>query len=122
MMKKNNFGRIVNIASIWSKITKSGRTVYSMSKSALVGMTRTLAVESAAHNVLVNCVSPGFTMTELTRSTLSDEEIQQLSNQVPMKRFANPGEISKVVMFLCSDMNSYITGENIVVDGGYTNV
>jgi 3-oxoacyl-[acyl-carrier protein] reductase len=121
-MKENSYGRVVNIASIWSKVTKPGRTVYTMSKSALVGMTKTLAVESAADNVLVNCVSPGFTMTELTRSTLKAEEIRQLSNQVPMKRFAEPREISKVVMFLCSDMNTYITGENIIVDGGYTNV
>lgn len=119
-MKKKGGGRIVNIASIWSHKSKPGRALYSTSKTGLVGFTRSIAVEYASSNILVNAVSPGFTLTELTKNSLSKEEISDLSNQIPLKRFAEPNEISKIVLFLCSDMNSYITGQNIVVDGGFT--
>ena len=122
MMKKAGYGRIVNIASIWSVITKSKRSLYTTAKSGLVGMTKTLAIELAPYNILVNAVSPGFTMTELTQSTLSKEEIKEISGQVPINRFAQPEEISKVVIFLASDLNTYITGQNIIVDGGFVNV
>jgi len=118
-MKKNGWGRIVNIASIWSHISKTGRTLYSTSKTGLVGFTRSIAVEYASSNILVNAVSPGFTLTELTKNSLSKEEINDLSNQIPLKRFAKPEEISKTVLFLCSYMNSYITGQNIIIDGGF---
>ena len=119
-MKKQNFGRIVNIASIWSKISKSGRSLYTTSKTGLVGFTRSMAVEYAGDNILVNAISPGFTLTELTERSLSNHEMKALSDEIPMGRFAEPNEIAKVVLFLCSDLNTYITGQNIVVDGGYT--
>jgi len=122
LMKQANYGRIVNIASIWSVITKARRSIYSTTKFGLVGMTKAVAVDIAKYNILVNAVSPGFTMTELTKSTLSENEIQELSSQVPMQRFAQPEEISKVVLFLASDLNTYITGQNIVVDGGFVSV
>ncbi len=119
-MKKRGFGRIVNIASIWSKVSKPGRSLYTMSKTGLVGFTRSLAVEHAAENILVNAVSPGFTRTELTEQSLSPDEIKSLSKQIPAERFAEPNEIAQTVLFLCSEMNTYITGQNIVVDGGFT--
>lgn len=119
LMKQNNYGRLVNIASIWSVVSKPKRSIYSTTKFGLVGMTKAVAAELGAYNVLVNAVSPGFTMTELTRSVLSAKEIQELSAQIPVKRFAKPEEISKVVLFLCSDLNTYLTGQNIVVDGGF---
>jgi len=122
LMKRANYGRIVNIASIWSVITKAKRSIYSTTKFGLVGMTKAVAADLAKYNVLVNAVSPGFTMTELTKSTLSENEIQELSSQIPMQRFAQPEEISKAVLFLASDMNTYITGQNIVVDGGFVSV
>ena len=122
LMKQANYGRIVNIASIWSVITKPKRSIYSTTKFGLVGMTKAVAADLGAYNVLVNAVSPGFTMTELTESVLSDKEIQELSAQIPVKRFAMPEEISKVVLFLSSDLNTYITGQNIVVDGGFVSV
>jgi len=121
-MKKQGYGRVVNIASIWSSITKSKRTVYTISKNAILGLTKTMAVETAPFGVTVNAVSPGFTMTELTMRTLSEVEILNLSAQVPAKRFADPIEISNVILFLSSKENSYMTGQNIVVDGGFTNV
>jgi len=121
-MKKGGFGRIVNIASIWSQISKPARSLYTTSKTGLVGFTRALAVEHAASNILVNAVSPGFTRTELTEQSLSLEEINALSVQIPMGRFANPIEIAQTVLFLCSELNTYITGQNIIVDGGFTSV
>lgn len=119
-MKKNNYGRIVNIASIWSIITKPGRAVYTATKSGLVGMTRAVAVDLAPYGILVNAVSPGFINTELTKTSLSPEECESISHQVPMGRFAEPEEIARTVLFLASNLNTYITGQNFVVDGGYS--
>lgn len=119
-MKKRGFGRIVNIASIWSEISKPARSLYTISKTGLVGFTRAIAVEHAASNILVNAVSPGFTRTELTEHSLSLDEMKELSGQIPIQRFAEPSEIAQTVLFLCSDLNTYITGQNIVVDGGFT--
>jgi len=119
-MKKRGYGRIVNIASIWSQITKPGRSLYTISKTGLVGFTRSMAIEYASSNILVNAVSPGFTMTELTEQSLSADEINDLSEQIPLGRFANPAEIAKTVLFLASKLNTYITGQNIIIDGGFT--
>ena len=71
---------------------------------------------------MVNAVSPGFVLTDLTRKNLSEEEMVNLSNQVPARRLAEVADISNVVVFLLSELNSYLTGQNIVVDGGFTNV
>ena len=118
-MADAGYGRILNVASIWSVISKAGRSAYAVSKTGLIGLTRTLAVEVAGYGVMVNALSPGFTMTELTQSTLSVDEIETLANQVPARRFAIPGEIAEIALFLTSDTNSYLTGQNIVVDGGF---
>jgi 3-oxoacyl-[acyl-carrier protein] reductase len=122
LMKKARYGRIVNIASIWGVITRQTRVVYSTTKFGLVGMTKSIAVDMAPFNVLANTVSPGFVNTELTLATVPQAERESLANQVPLKRFAEPSEISKAVMFLASDLNTYLTGQNIVVDGGFTSV
>lgn len=119
-MSTTGYGRIVNIASIWSAATRAGRSLYSATKTGLVGLTRTIAVDMAPHGVLANTVSPGFTRTELTEATLSPADAEALSAQVPLHRFADPAEISKVIMFLASDLNTYLTGQNIIVDGGFT--
>lgn len=120
LMKKARYGRIVNIASIWGSITKEKRAVYSVTKFGLVGMTKAIAVDMAPFNVLANIVSPGFVMTDLVKAVFSPSEIEGLSAQVPLLRFAQPEEISKTVMFLASDLNTYLTGQNIVIDGGFT--
>lgn len=120
-MKAQEYGRIVNVASIWSVINRPGRTSYGISKNAIVGLTKSLAIELAPYNIMVNAVSPGFTLTELTLRTNTTEQLAALKNKVAAKRLAQPVEQANVVAFLCSELNSYMTGQNIVVDGGYTN-
>ncbi len=121
-MVKNNYGRVVNVSSIWGTIGKEQRVSYSSSKFGLMGLTVSSAAELARYNVLVNSVSPGFTLTDLTRDVLGQDGMDKISKTIPIGRMAYPREISKVVMFLCSNLNSYISGQNIVVDGGFTNV
>ncbi len=122
LMKQNGYGRIVNVTSIWSSITRSGRSLYTATKTGLAGLTKTLAVELAPYNILVNAVAPGFTATELTASTNTPEEIAKIEALIPIGRFAKPAEIAALILFLSSDLNSYMTAQNIIIDGGYTNV
>ena len=89
-------------------------------KTGIIGMTKSMAIEWSDNQILINAVSPGFTMTELTDHSLSKQEKEILEEQIPLKRLARPDEIAKVVSFLCSNDNSYLTGQNIIVDGGYT--
>ena len=119
-MKKNKSGRIVNIGSIWGVAGKPGRVAYAATKHGIHGITQTLAVELAPYNILVNTVCPGFTMTELTKKNNTPEQINEISAFIPMGRMAEPEEQAKVICFLASDENTYITGQQIVVDGGYT--
>ena len=118
MMDKG--GHILNIASIWSSVTKEGRLSYSTSKAALVGLTRSLAVDLANYGVLVNAVSPGFTNTDLTSQSLTVEETIDIESKIPCGRMAAPKEIAELVLFLCSHKNTYITGQNFVIDGGFS--
>jgi 3-oxoacyl-[acyl-carrier protein] reductase len=120
-MKAQNYGRIVNIASIWSVINRPGRSSYGISKNAIHGLTKALSIELAQYNIMVNSVSPGFTMTELTKNTNTPEQLVELGNKVAARRLADPQEQANVVAFLCSEQNSYMTGQNLIVDGGYTN-
>jgi NAD(P)-dependent dehydrogenase (short-subunit alcohol dehydrogenase family) len=122
IMKSNGYGRIVNISSIFGVISKTKRSLYSMSKFGLQGLTIASSIDLAPYNVLVNAVSPGFVLTELTQRILSKEEMDKLEAQVPLGRFAQPEEISKAVLFLASRHNTYITGQNIIIDGGFVNV
>ena len=122
LMKKNRYGRIINIASIFGVISKAKRSIYTTTKFGLHGLTVSSAIELAPYNILVNSVSPGFVLTELTKSILSEEEMKNLASQVPIGRFAEPDEISRVVLFLASSLNTYLTGQNVVVDGGFINV
>lgn len=122
LMIKNNYGRIVNISSIFGVISKEKRSLYSISKFGLRGLTIASSIDLAHYNVLINTISPGFVHTELTKRILSKEEMDKLAKQIPVGRFAKPEEISKVVLFLSSKYNTYITGQNIIVDGGFVNV
>lgn len=119
---RNDGGRILNIASIWSKVTRAGRISYISSKSGMAGMTRGLATDLASDKILVNTLSPGFVGTELTYASLNEQEINELTKNIPLGRLASPDEIAAHAIFLTSKMNTYLTGRNIVVDGGFTNV
>lgn len=119
-MMKNNYGRIVNISSIWSINTKAGRLIYSASKAALSSATRTMAVELAKYNILVNAVAPGFIDTEMTRKNNSESSIKRLIQNVPIGRLGTPEEIAEVAAFLASDKNTFLTGQTIFADGGFT--
>jgi len=119
-MKGREFGRIVNISSIWSKVARPGRVSYAMSKTALNGMTRSLAVELAPSNILVNAVAPGYVLTDLTIQNNSPDDLKTIAKAIPLQRLATPLEIAKLVSFLCSENNTYVTGQVIVADGGYS--
>lgn len=119
-MKSSGWGRIVNISSIFGIVTKTHRASYSTSKFGLRGLTAALAAEVAAQGILANCVAPGFVETDLTRQILTPDQREELSQTVPMKRFAEPKEIASLVLWLSSRDNSYVTGQTFVIDGGYT--
>lgn len=119
-MKNNKYGRIVNIASIWAVVSKEGRLAYSATKNALHGVTNTLALELGPYNILVNTVCPGYVLTELTKQNNTDEEIEKISQTLPLRRMAQPQEIANFVYFLASDSNTFITGQKIAIDGGFT--
>ena len=116
MMKARN-GRIVNIGSIVGMMGNSGQSNYSASKSGLLGFTKSLARELSSRNINVNSISPGFIDTDMTK-TLSNEQIDNLTKNIPLGRIAESSEVSSVVSFLLSNDSSYITGENINVNGG----
>ena len=120
IMQNQGYGRMVNIASIFGVVSKAKRAAYSTTKWGLVGFTKAVALDLAPHNILVNAVSPGFVDTELTRRILGEKEIEKLVDTIPQKRLADAGEIAKTVVFLTSHHNTYITGQNIIVDGGFT--
>lgn len=120
-MKNNKHGgRILNISSIFGVVSKSRRNAYSASKTGLIGLTRASALDLAPDNILVNALCPGFTMTELTQSVLSKNDMEELRREVPLGRFAEVTEIARAALFLCSDNNTYITGQTLLVDGGFT--
>ncbi len=119
-MAKRKWGRIVNVSSCYSFVSREGRAAYSASKGGLNSLTRTAALEFGPRNVLVNAVCPGFVLTDLTRKNNSPARMAQLARQTALNRLAKPEEIAQAVSFLCSDRNTYVTGQAIVVDGGFS--
>jgi NAD(P)-dependent dehydrogenase (short-subunit alcohol dehydrogenase family) len=119
-MAARGYGRIVSISSVWSLVGRPRRLAYTVSKSGLNGLTRALAVELAPYGVLVNAVAPGIVATDLTRQNNTAADIALLEEKIPMGRLAHPAEIAELTAFLCSRRNSYLTGQVIVCDGGYS--
>lgn len=118
-MKRQRFGRIVNVSSIWGVRSKERRTLYSATKFALNGITRSLARELGPFNVLVNSICPGYVNTALTRRNVTPEEQVAIVREIPLGRFAEPEEIAESIAFLVSVANSYMTGQTLIVDGGF---
>ena len=117
LVSPSQVSRIINISSVKGTYSAVGRVAYASSKAALINLTAGLAKEFAP-NILVNSVSPGFVKTEMTSSTWS-ERIKNQVDSILLGRMADPEEIAEVVMFLASEKCTYITGQNIIVDGGF---
>lgn len=117
--QKINGGYILAISSIYGQISRAGRTAYAMSKHALIGLIKTAAIELGKYNIKVNALSPGFVDTNLTRKNNNDEKIKIINESIPLSGIAKPTDIANVAYFLCSEKNTYITGQDITVDGGF---
>lgn len=118
-MAERGWGRIVNVSSVYSFVSRERRSMYSTSKSALNGMTRALAVELGPANVLINAICPGFVDTDLTRQNNTPDEIANLCELVPLRRLATVQEIADFAFYLGSEKNTYITGQALAIDGGF---
>jgi 3-oxoacyl-[acyl-carrier protein] reductase len=116
-MMRNKWGRIINISSVVAEAGNPGQAVYSASKAALLGLTRTLAREYASRGITVNAVAPGFVETEMT-ADLSDAAKQSIIDKTPLGRIGRPEEVAAAVVFLASEEASYITGQVVRVNGG----
>lgn len=119
-MQANSWGRVIFISSLYAIVSRERRIAYSSSKNALSGLCKSMAIELGADNILVNCVAPGYVMTDMTRKNLSEQEIHAIEEQMPTRRFQTTEDIANLTAFLCSDLNRSITGQLIVVDGGFT--
>ena len=123
IMKKNNYGRIINIASMYGLVgnTAMGTVAYHSSKGGVVNFTRAVAAELAKYNITCNAICPGYFETELTRDVLNTADFTAYMKQtVPMGRYGKSGELNAGAIFLASDEASYVTGVILPIDGGYT--
>ena len=119
-MKGRGYGRVINMTSIMSHVSLPGRTAYSASKSALLGMTKALALELAPEQITVVAISPGPFATEMNIPLLQNPEInQQFVSKIALGRWGKVEEIGKLAVFLCSDDAAFITGTDILIDGGW---
>ena len=116
-MLKNKKGKIINITSVVGHTGNIGQANYTASKAGLVAMSKSFALEYGKKNININCVSPGFITTEMTKKI--DQNYKEiLKSRIPLDRFGEPKEVANTVLFLCSNLSDYITGETIHVNGG----
>jgi len=120
-MQGKGYGRIINLTSIMSHISLPGRTAYSASKAGLLGFTKSLALELAPEGITVNGVSPGPVATEMNTPILQNPELnQQFISKLPVGRWGKVEEVAGLVVYLCSPEAGFITGTDILIDGGWT--
>jgi NAD(P)-dependent dehydrogenase (short-subunit alcohol dehydrogenase family) len=121
MMKGRGYGRIINLASMMSHVSLPGRTAYSASKAAMLGVTRALAQELADEGITVVAISPGPFATEINTALMENPELnKQFLSNIPLGRWGKAEEIGKLALYLCSDAAGFITGSDVVIDGGWT--
>ncbi|HUQ92679.1 MAG TPA: SDR family oxidoreductase [Bryobacteraceae bacterium] len=117
-MMERNWGRVIHISSVLGLGGKLGRSTYSATKSALIGMARSSALDLATFGITVNCISPGPFLTELPLGILNDEQKREFTNRTALKRWGKPEEIAGAALLLGTDAGSYITGTTLLIDGG----
>jgi 3-oxoacyl-[acyl-carrier protein] reductase len=116
-MMKRRSGRIINISSVVGIIGNKGQANYAASKAGLIGLTKSAAREYASRGILINCIAPGFIETDMT-AALPEDARKVLLEELALGRLGSPGDIADAVLFLASDLASYMTGQVLVVDGG----
>jgi NAD(P)-dependent dehydrogenase (short-subunit alcohol dehydrogenase family) len=120
-MRGEGYGRVINLTSIMSHISLPGRTAYSASKAGLLGFTKALALELAPEGITVNGISPGPCATEMNIPILNNPELnQQFVSKLPIGRWGKVEEIAKCLLYICSPDSGFLTGTDIVIDGGWT--
>jgi NAD(P)-dependent dehydrogenase (short-subunit alcohol dehydrogenase family) len=118
-MKERRWGRIIHISSVMAFVSKAGRSIYSTTKSALLGLARGTALDLGEYGITVNCLAPGPFLTDLPGRLLTEEEKREFARRTAIGRWADPKELVGPVLLLASDAGSYITGSTLVVDGGF---
>ena len=116
MLKSKN-GKIINVTSVVGHSGNIGQANYAASKAGLIAMSKSLALEYGKKNIKVNCISPGFIISEMTNK-ISEEHTELLKSRISLNKFGNPEDVANTIAFLCSDLSDYITGETIHVNGG----
>lgn len=120
-MKGRGYGRILNLTSIMSHVSLPGRTLYSTSKTGLLGFTRALALELAPEKITVNGISPGPFATEMNTSLMENPKLsQEFLSKIPLGRWGKPEEVGQLAVYLCSEEAGFITGSDFLIDGGWT--
>ncbi|HUY54772.1 MAG TPA: 3-oxoacyl-ACP reductase family protein [Candidatus Nanopelagicaceae bacterium] len=117
-MMKQRWGRIVNVSSIVGLGGNPGQANYAAAKAGLIGLTKSVAKELGSRGITCNAVAPGYVLTELTRSSVSEAQLAELIRMTPLRRAGTPGEIAAAIAFLCTPAAAFVTGEVLVVDGG----